>query len=449
MLTAARDHCLAPARSVDEATAYGGRYRRLFADLPRLQGDEAAIRALGVEGGWCDCGDDDADDDARVAAGWPFFGQYVAHDITADRSALSHHADEAEIRNFRTPKANLECLYGAGPIANPYLYERDDPAKLLLAGHDLPRNDEAMALVGDPRQDTHLLINQLQVALARVHNGLVDRLRDDGVDEDALFGEAQRATRWHYQWVVLEDFLPRVAGADLVAEVLRDGPRVYRPEPGDPYIPYEFADAAYRYGHSQIRRTYRVNGGVEPCPLLPDLLGFRKVPLEQAVDWGLFFDLPDREPAQRAKRIDGRLPPSLIRLPLALTGHVDEAEYHSLAVRDLQRGHALELPTGEAVAEALGEPPLTAAEVGLGDGWEGGTPLWFYLLREADVRADGDALGPVGGRIVAEVLIGIIDADAGSYRAVDPSWRPTLPAAEDGSLGLADLLVFSSASVAA
>ena len=296
MLTAVRDHCLAPARSVDEATAYGGRYRRLFPDLPRLAEDEAAVRALGVEGGWCD-GGDDADDDARVAAGWPFFGQYVAHDITADRSALSHHADEAEIRNFRTPKANLECLYGAGPVANPYLYERDDPAKLLLAGHDLPRNDEAMALVGDPRQDTHLLINQLQVALARVHNGLVGRLREDGVHEDALFAEAQRATRWHYQWVVLNDFLPRVAGADVVAEVLRHGPSVYRPEPGDPYIPYEFADAAFRYGHSQIRRTYRVNGGVEPCPLLPDLLGFRRVPLEQAVDWALFFDLPEREPA--------------------------------------------------------------------------------------------------------------------------------------------------------
>ncbi len=232
--------------------------------------------------------------------------------------------------------------------------------------------------------------------------------------------------------------------------MLRDGPRVYRPEPGDPYIPYEFADAAYRYGHSQIRRTYRVNGGVEPCPLLPDLLGFRKVPLEQAVDWALFFDLPDREPAQRAKRIDGRLPPSLIRLPLAITGHVDEAEYHSLAVRDLQRGHALELPTGEAVAEALAEKPLTDGRgrprrrVG-----PGRPPLWLYIMREADVRAAGDALGPVGGRIVAEVLVGIIDEDPSSYRAVDRSWRPTLPAAQDGSFGLADLLVFSSASVAA
>ena len=117
-------------------------------------------------------------------------------------------------------------------------------------------------------------------------------------------------------------------------------------------------------------------------------------------------------------------------------------------MRDLQRGHALALPTGEAVAAALGEEPLTANAVGLGAGWEGRTPLWFYLLREADVRAAGDALGCIGGRIVAEVLVGIVDEDPSSYRAVDPSWLPTLPAAQDGSFGLADLLVVSSASAA-
>jgi hypothetical protein len=449
MAGVARDHCLAPARSVDEATAYGGRYQRLFPDLPRLHGDEAALRALGVEGGWCDCGAQDADDDAAGAAGWPFFGQYIAHDITADRSALASQADEAEIRNYRTPKANLEPLYGVGPVGEPFLYERDDPARLLLDGHDLPRNPEGMALAGDPRQDVHLLINQLQVALARVHNGIVERLREDGTDEDALFAEAQRATRWHYQWVVLNDFLPRLCGVAVVRDVLDHGPRHYRPDAGEVYIPYEFADAAFRYGHSQIRRTYRLTAGGDRYALLPDLVGFGPVPAERAVDWAQLFDLPGSPPAQRAKRIDGRLPPSLIALPVAITGHVDVPEYHSLAVRDLQRGQALGLPSGEAVASVVGEEPLTVDEVGLGDDWAGETPLWLYLLREGDVRADGDALGPVGGRIVAEVLVGIVDDDPASYRSVDPSWRPTLPAAQDGSIGLADLLVFSAASAGA
>ena len=175
------------------------------------------------------------------------------------------------------------------------------------------------------------------------------------MDEDALFAEAERATRWHYQWVVLNDLLPRLVGRELAGDVLVQGARHYRPDPGDPYIPFEFADAAYRYGHSQIRRTYRVNGGSEPCPLLPDLLGFRKVPLDRAVDWAMFFDVPGREPAQRAKRIDARLAPSLIHLPAAVTGRVEMPEYRSLAVRDMQRGHALSLPTGESVARALGE----------------------------------------------------------------------------------------------
>ena len=94
---------------------------------------------------------------------------------------------------------------------------------------------------------------------------------------------------------------------------------------------------------------------------------------------------------------------------------------------------------------AQGERPLSPAEVGLSGGWEGRTPLWLYLLREADVRAHGDRLGPVGGRIVAAVLLGIVDADPASYRSADPSWRPTLPAAQDGSFGLEELLAFSSA----
>jgi hypothetical protein len=67
-------------------------------------------------------------------------------------------------------------------------------------------------------------------------------------------------------------------------------------------------------------------------------------------------------------------------------------------------------------------------------------PLWFYILREAELEAGGGHLGPVGGRIVAEVLIGVVAADPESYLALDPDWTPTLPAHE-GAFGLRDLLV--------
>jgi hypothetical protein len=123
---------------------------------------------------------------------------------------------------------------------------------------------------------------------------------------------------------------------------------------------------------------------------------------------------------------------------------VDVEAYRSLAVRDLQRGQAIGLASGEAVARAIGEEPLSEDEVGLrARGWEGGTPLWYYLLREAAVRGGGDRLGPVGGTIVAEVLLGIVDADPASQRAVQPDWRPTLPAADPARFGLADLLDFA------
>ena len=454
--TRIRDHCLAPGRSADAPLAGTG-YQRLFPELAPLECEDDALHALGRAGGACDAaaaavaaGSAARDPDAQGAAGWPVFAQFVAHDVTADRSPLTHHAELAEVRNARSPRANLEVVYGDGPVGMPFLFDRDDPAKLLVGRNDagrpadLPRNAQGVALVGDPRNDVHLLVSQLHVAMLWLHNGLVDRLRADGVAEVELFAEARRAATWHYQWVLLQDFLPRVVGAELAGELLAGGARYYRPDPGAAWIPLEFADAAYRYGHSQIRDRYQVNRDAEPAPLFPDLLGFRPMPAALAVDWSCLFDLPGRPPAQRAKRIDGRLAASLIQLPEAVTGP-GAGDYRSLAVRDLQRGQGVGLPSGEALARHLGVEPLTPEEVGLGpSGWELETPLWFYLLKEAEHRGHGERLGPIGGRLVGEVLVGIVDADGESYRAVDPTWRPTLPAAPPGRFGLADLLVFAA-----
>jgi hypothetical protein len=430
----------------------------LFPELAPLECEDDALHALGRAGGVCDAAAAAVeaelgrpDPDAQGAAGWPVFGQFVAHDLTADRSPLTHHVELAEVRNARSPRVNLETVYGDGPVGMPFLYDRDDPAKLLVGRNDagrpadLPRNPQGIALVGDPRNDVHLLMSQLHLAVLQLHNGLVDLLRADGVTEAELFAAARQVATWHYQWVVLQDFLPRLAGAELAGELLAGGARHYRPGPGAAWIPLEFADAAYRYGHSQIRERYQVNRDAEPAPLFPDLLGFRPVPAVLTVDWSYLFDLPGRPPAQRAKRIDGRLAASLIQLPQAVTGVGGGDDYSSLAVRDLQRGQGVGLASGEALARRLGVEPLTPEEVGLGpDGWRQETPLWFYLLKEAEHRGGGEHLGPVGGRLVGEVLVGVVDADGESYRAVDPTWRPTLPAARPGRFGLADLLAFSS-----
>ena len=210
----------------------------------------------------------------------------------------------------------------------------------------------------------------------------------------------------------------------------------------DPYIPFEFADAAYRYGHAQIRDRYQVNEQFGPCPVFPDLMGFGPVPPERTVDWALQIDVEGHAPAQRAKRIDSRLPAPLISLPTQISGSAPGTDYASLANRDLQRGQAVGLASGEAIADHLGVQALSAEQVGLAErGWAGETPLWFYILKEAEVLQDGERLGPVGGRIVGEVLVGIIGADPESFRSVDPNWTPTLPARRAGAYGLADILV--------
>jgi hypothetical protein len=420
--TAARDHCLAPER-IDAPVGEAGRYGRMF-DLPALEADGELLHRIGAAGGFCDGGDSHGE--ARAEAGWPFFGQYVAHDLTADRSPLRTHTDLDALRNMRSPRANLESLYGGGPLGSPYLYGRDDPAKLLEHDGDVPRNQEGIALVGDARNDVHVFMSQMQVGFIRAHNRLVDRLRADRIEEGELFEEARRSLSWHYQWLIVNDLLPGVVGRELVDELLETVPRYYRPE-GEAYIPVEFADAAYRYGHSQIRQLYRLQRDGPARPVFPDLIGFGPVG-DRRVDWSLLFDVPGHPPAQRSKPIDGQLPRSLIELPTAITGAVEDQAYRSLAARDLERGQGTGLPSGESVARAIGVDGLTEREVGLARyGWTDETPLWLYVLRESAVRHGGDRLGAVGGRIVGEVLVGIISRDPESYLALDPSWEPTLP----------------------
>ena len=252
---------------------------------------------------------------------------------------MRSHANPAELHNARSPQLNLECLYGDGPTGHPFLYQRDDPAKFLLGldRANVQRNAEGIAVIGDPRNDSHMLISQLHLAMLKSHNVFVDEARLAGAANDRVFDEAARELRWHYQWIVLNEFLPKLVEPMLAEQVLQEAPRWFRPGPGG-FIPLEFADAAYRYGHSQIRHRYQLNLQTDRVPLFPDLLGFRAVPRERTVDWTLFFDRPGVTSAQRAKKIDGKLVRALIGLLVAVTGECEIEDYHSLAVRDLQRG---------------------------------------------------------------------------------------------------------------
>lgn len=425
-----RNHCPLPRQTkvAIDAPLVPTSYARMFPELPSFRADEQFLCTLGRAGGLCDCGntDDSPDSLGNTAAGWPIFGQFVAHDITADRSSLHSNVSVEELRNARSPRLNLECLYGDGPTGHPFLYQRDDPAKFLLDvdGADLQRNVEGLALIADPRNDSHMLISQLHLAMLKAHNTIVDEVRLAGVANDCVFEEAARQLRWHYQWIILNEFLPTLVGRTLTDKVLREGPQWFCPG-HDVFIPLEFANAAYRYGHSQIRQCYQLNPQSDPVPLFPDLLGFRAVPRQHHVDWTLFFDVPGAASAQRSKKIDGKVVRPLIKLPGAISGECKVEEHQSLAIRDLQRGQGVGLPSGEAIAHHIGIAPITPEQVGVTSmGWSGETPLWYYILREADVCTGGHRLGPVGGRIVAEVLVGLIDADPISFRRSHKEWRP-------------------------
>ena len=176
-------------------------------------------------------------------------------------------------------------------------------------------------------------------------------------------------------------------------------------------MPVEFSVAAYRFGHSMIRPDYRLNAGIEREILLftrgrllaeeSDLRGFRPLPSGFTIDWSFFFEVGDGSNLQHARRINTKLADRLRNVPAT-------NEPHALAARNLRRGRALGLPTGERVAQAMGLEPISIPALGstrFGGLFDGRAPLWYYILKEAEVDG-GERLGPVGGRIVAEVCSG-------------------------------------------
>ncbi len=436
------------------------KYGRMFPDLASPKSDENILLILGRSGSVMDAAATSntsgqnggtASDNPRIPAGFTFLGQFIAHDITADRSLLLHHARLKELRNFRTPRFDLESLYGAGPTGSPYLYDLDDADKFLIGLNDqkepkdLPRNQQGRALLGDPRDDVHLIISQLHLAFLKFHNAIIDYLRTRGVTASEVFGEAQRLVRWHYQWIVVNEFLPLTVGEALMDDILTNGLKFYAF--GErPYIPVEFADAAYRFGHSQVRSIYMLNEYGAQGQVFPDCAGTCPVLHDRIVNWAYFFNVDDQHPPQASKRIDTLLAHALIDLPTPVVGETEIAEQHSLAYRDLVRGEALDLPSGEAIARVMGVEPLSKEEVGLQQlGWISETPLWYYILRESEVRNNGAYLGEVGGRIVAEVLLGLLAGDPSSYFNAADNWQPELPAAQIGQFSVADLLRFAKA----
>jgi hypothetical protein len=439
---------------VSRSATFEGRYGRMFRALPAFAPSDVALAALADTMGDVPGPDGDNPD---IPAGYTYLGQFVDHDITFDPvSSLDRLNDPDALTSFRTPKFDLDSLYGRGQADSPYLYDQDDPASLLVGKNtgvedepvDLPRNQQGRALIGDPRNDVHFIVSQLHLAFIRFHNAVVDSLRFQS-DPDQLFTDARRTVTWHYQWVVVHDFLARLVGPDLLGEILVTNKKTgkaradlqYFSWRSQPFLPVEFSAAAYRFGHSMVRPEYRLNDTLDPLPILTDIRvanrlqhlgGFRVLPKGWTVQWKHFFPLDGATP-QISRRIDTKLAEPMRALPPA----IDDAR-RSLGLINMLRGRALQLPSGQAVAAAMGTQ-VADKKLKL----TGPTPLWFYLLRESEVVAGGRHLGPTGGRIVAEVLVGLLKGDPSSFLRQEPAWKPELPAATAGMFTMVDLLRFA------
>lgn len=460
----------------------------------------------------------DDEENLGIPAGYTYLGQFIDHDITFDpASSLQKQNDPEALVDFRTPRFDLDNVYGRGPADQPYMFEADGVRFRLgtdltrngksTRAKDLPRVDRR-AIIGDKRNDENVIVSQLQGVFLQFHNTVADRLKS----QSPSFEDVQRLVRWHYQWVVLHDFLPRIVGNDTLHQVLphlKNNTSIYKDKPqlkffhwkNDPFMPIEFAAAAYRFGHSMVRPIYRLNQelgkdatqdqrdrGVDGRQFIfgalrdQSLNGFRDFPSIWAIDWRLFFEFKRKldDPGnlgpgriQPSYKIDSSLVNPLAFLPefseegkdgnfeTDADGHpkTKSNEIAMLALRNLLRGLRMGLPSGQTVARHMDIEVIPDADLKVGKanvdglkgnksiadlapGFEDNAPLWFYVLAEAQrgwakaaAKATGDdkaknsihvRLGPLGGRIVAEVLVGLMLGDSFSFLSQWPGWTPLM-----------------------
>ena len=407
---------------------------------------------------------------SSIPSAYTYLGQFVDHDITfeaksdgmvklsdPDFRVLTPEEISANITNGRTPGLDLDSVYYHPAPRNCArmvlgFVSDDHDLPLLNKANDLPRKprsnrpaDDRAALIGDKRDDENLIIAQLHVAFLRAHNAIAAR--------GHTFPEARRILRRHYQWIVIRDFLPRICDPWIVSEILFGGNRVFQPNLDDLFMPFEFSVAAYRFGHSMVRGTYHYNSTFPRAPLADlftltalsgNLRNAPTLPESWIIEWKNFVD----GGANRARPIDTSLSRALFDLTEFNKPMPIEAR---LSVRNLLRGYMLRLPTGQAVASALGLKILSPKDIeavarSVSDdqsaairdgGFSQRTPLWYYILAEAASEAMG-RLGPVGSTIVAEVLIGLIRGSKDSILR-EPGWKPML-GETPGVFTLRDLL---------
>jgi hypothetical protein len=443
-----------------------GCYSRIFSPANRPIGkrDEEKLIKLGEAMRY----DIEREGTLTPRVGYTYFSQFVGHDLTHDLTPFDGpYLDPECTPNRRTPYLDLDHVYGHGPEQSPELYCGEPGAELFKIGlttptfyaRDLPiRNRRILLGDGEDARDLdNLILRQLHALFLKFHNEAVKQLGAknpsltglEDIGAGTIFEQAQRLVRWHYQWIVRHDLLPRILHPSVWSRLSQYPWKASRPN-GDFAIPIEFSLAAFRFGHSMVRKAYGLNCRQKRVTISELMaLGHMPLPIEDdfVIEWGRFFDgLPRSGPVASSAFIDTsiaaplhELPPSIIRLSNNLEYSVDPPR---LPVRTLLRGARAQLPSGQEVVEALlrqgvikSSDCLTkkqliedtcnhAGGVLRDVGLEENTPLFYYLLKEAELMAGGLTLGPIGSYIVAAVIEGAIEADPNSYMSViDRDWK--------------------------
>jgi Animal haem peroxidase len=441
------------------------------------------------------------DPNGRIPAGFTYLGQFIDHDLTADKTNVMLGTDVSPDRMLqgRSPVLDLDSLYGAGPGDPVSAQFYSDGLRLkmgtaiqpLLPNFDLPRVGKGstkaarrVAQIPELRNDENLVVAQTHLAFIRFHNRVCDTL-PKSTPPGQLFSRARRKVTKHYQWMVKTDFLPRIVDKAIVNDVFTHGRKIFEvgATPTDmPTMPLEFSVAAYRLGHSMVRQAYNWNvnfdDGAGTLDLLfqfsatgGDLGGALHLLQIWVADFRRLYNFGEagREdlvvpPAKfnRAQRIDTKLVNPLADLPQGAIGGApvpDGSEQRNLAYRNLTRANMVALATGQQMAAFIGSKgvavtPLTKAQIRDGKGGatlDGltkkqrqrvveDTPLWFYVLREAELN--GGRLTGVGGRIVAETFHRAMEGATFSI-VRDPEWRPQL-GPDANTFRMVDLLLFAA-----
>ncbi len=470
-----------------EGTRGGFKFRSMFPELKSASFEDQDLMELGV----LMMKRPDLGDHPTLTAGYTYLGQFIAHDISFIRQneIPTGLLPPDQIPQSRNPSLALDSLYGKGPESKEHanLYE-DDGASLKLgrtAGtgqgvtlraypNDLPRREEAgplfrRAIIADERNDDNLVVAQTQVAFMKFHNAIVASLKEKGVSSNELFQQARRIVIQHYQWIILKDFLPKIIDESVLRGAIRTHPlKHFNFEPDQEiFIPAEFALAAFRFGHSLIRNLYHWNSVQKKAGLIRlfsltgkngNLEGTIALSSDWIIDWTRFYDfsaygIARNQNFNMARAIQTSLPCRLKKLPRQFLSNINPEQYRSIAALDLIRGQRAGLPSGQDVASLLQVDDLKPQDIieapheDLLKRFDQQTPLWYYILKEAEVglKKGVNRLGAVGSHIIAETFVGLIRASEFSILPGDggePVWTPGAEKITTDQFGMAELLMF-------